>query len=172
MSKSFPPGTIERARNAALVKAGPAVLEEDFIGPDLAEPVDGKPGLVFAVFPTSGRRPGGRNLCFPAKLVIRVTLPDLETIQISPIKSGAIPGKLADGTLGSFSVDAPASVKGYMKDLADWTRGLEAVGDAVLRQADARERDALRDIYDRFPWKMLTPTYQAIAPTFLRWLRT
>lgn len=171
MAKSFPPGSFDRAKNTAIFQAGPAVSDEDFIGPAFAEPVDGKPGLVFAIFPTSGRRPGGPNLCLPAKLLIRVTLPDLEAIHISPIKPGAIPGKRIDGALGSFSEDPPESIKTYLKSKADWSAALEAAGDAVLLRSDVSERDTLRDFYDRFPWKMLQPTDQYIAPTFLRWLK-
>ncbi len=170
MYTSFPAGTISRARKLGLARAGSAVSDEDFIGADLAEPVDGKPGLTLAIFPTVGRVPGGPNLCRPAKLLIRVSLPDGLLVYTHAIRPGSIPGARPDGFLGSFSDDPPASVQDYMKDKNAWTDGLDRIGDAVARQTSAGERAALLAIYDRAPWKMLQPTYKAIAPTFIRWL--
>lgn len=170
-ARSFPPGTLDRACNKAIAQAGAAVVDEDFIGPAFAEPIDGRPGLVFAVFPTSDRLPGGANLCLPAKVLIRIALTDSEKVHIARIKPGLIPGKLHDGTLGSFSDDPPSSIDAYLNDNADWTSALEDAGDAIALRANVPQKDTLRRLYDRFPWKMLQPTYQAIAPVFLRWMK-
>jgi hypothetical protein len=174
MAVFLPAGTVTRAKKAGLAsaRAAQALKDEDFISPAFAEPLGyGVPGLVIAIFPTAGRRPGGINMCRPASLIIRVSLPDAKTAFSHVTSANAIPGIRSDGYIGSFATDPPQSIADYDKDQSDWDKALDRCANAVAANLDSPDRALLAGIYQRLPWSMLRPTYAAMAPGFLRWLR-
>jgi hypothetical protein len=173
MAAPLHPGTVQRATRIGLAAAQAErnLSDEDFIGPALAEPIaHGRPGLVIAVFPTVGRRPGGANLCRPVSLIIRISLPDATIAFTHPVPAHVVSGGAAEGYLGSFSTDPPPSLDQYLKDQADWEAALDRAANAVALNEESPDRPLLDAIYRRLPWTMLRPTYATIAPTFLKWL--
>lgn len=173
MSRATPlvAGTVAQAKMAGLASAATAVLDEDFVSPAFAEPFDdATPGIVFAVFPTVGRKPGGVNRCRPPKLIIRVSLPSMHIVLDTLQARDAVGALGDDGCLGSFATDPPVSTERHLHDLRAWESSLDCVADAVARGESAPQQLLLKTMYERLPWAMCRPTYAAIAPVFLRWI--
>lgn len=159
-------------RGLQAAEAAQVRFEEDYIGLPLAEPFAPEiPGLAVGVFPTAGRFPGGPNLVFPLRVVIRSSLtgPD-DRFEERAERAGPGP----NGSLGDLNELARLSIPERQRLRSAYFEILADAADAVAgrpRAADAlRLRSEVRTLFSDLSERVLLRTYRVIAPAFMAWL--
>jgi hypothetical protein len=147
--------------------------DEDYIGLPLAAPFDrAVPGLAIPLFPTAGRVPGGPNLVYPVRLVIRVALASAD-LRFDPVTVPPVTPDGPDGSLGDLNDLASLSIADRQRLRAEYIAMLDTAAAAATSPGDAASgngRERTRNLFERLREKALAATYAALAPAFMRWL--
>jgi hypothetical protein len=158
---------LREARDAGVLK------DEDYAGLPLPEPLSpAEPGLAIALFPTGGRIPGGPNLVYPARLIIRVALSSTQ-IRFDPLTEPLrVPVEGPGGSLGSLDDLANLAIADRQKYRAQYVSALDPVAAALAGgpATDRGYRDAVRMAFERLREKALAASYAVIGPLFNAWL--
>jgi hypothetical protein len=175
MSDDHLPHSAADAFNRALKAAdeNSAREDEDYVGLPLPEPsAPAVPGLAIGLFPTAGRLPGGPNLVYPAKLIIRVALFSTEMRFDKVTEPLPVPVEGPEGSLGSLDDLARLSIADRQRYRAQYIAALDDVAQAVAsgQPADPGYRDITRRNFERLREKALAASYAAMAPLFHAWL--
>lgn len=171
---ALPPGA-EGAYLRALQAADEtgARFDEDYIGLPLAEPFHaGAPGLLIPLFPTAGRVPGGPNLVYPVRLVIRVALRSAE-LRFDQVTVPLVAADGPQGSLGNLDDLAGLGIAERQSLRARYVAMLDVAAEAVAGTGAAASpgaRERIRDLFDSLREKALAATYAAAAPAYTRWL--
>jgi hypothetical protein len=160
-------------RGLQAAEAAQARFEEDYIGLPLAEPFAREtPGLVVGVFPTAGRIPNGPNLVFPVRVVIRISLTEIEDRFDTP--SGALqrPGSGVDGSLGDLNELARLSIPERQRLRSAYFEILADAAEMVAGRSRTTQalRSQVQGLFSDLSEQVLLPTYQVIAPAFMAWI--
>jgi hypothetical protein len=159
-------------RGLIAANAAKARLLEDYIGLPLAEPfAPGTPGLVVGLFPTAGRFPGGPNLVFPIRTIVRVSLVD-DGVRIEKRDEANPPqGPGPRGSLGDVNDLARLTIPEWQELRSTYFALLDDAAEAIAqRNATDALRSRVRTVFSRLSEAALLSTYRAIAPTFMAWL--
>ena len=147
-------------------------VDEDYIGLPLAEPFAASvAGLAIPLFPTAGRIPGGPNLVYPARLVIRVALAAGEP-RFDPVTQPiGVPAAGPEGSLGTLDDLASLTIAQRQELRARYIALLDRAAVAAAGGAAAPGmRDETRSAFERLRENALATTYAAIAPIYTAWL--
>jgi hypothetical protein len=148
-----------------------ARVDEDYVGLPLAEPFAAAvPGLAIPLFPTAGRIPGGPNLVYPVRLVIRVALLSDE-LRFDQVTQPVVPAEGPNGSLGTLDDLASLSIADRQNLRARYVAMLDKVAVATAGGAsDDDIRELTRSAFERLREKALAATYAALAPIYIAWL--
>ena len=177
MSDSHLPEGAATAIDRGLKGAEAAELrkDEDYVGLPLGEPfAPAVPGLAIGLFRTAGRRPGGPNLVYPAKIVIRIALLSTEMRFDQPIDDTRVRAEGPEGSLGSLADLAGLSIADRQQLRARYIAALHSAAVAVAgaRASDYALQEDIRSVFERLCEKALASSYSVIAPTFIAWLHS
>ncbi len=147
-------------------------VDEDYVGLPLAEPfAPGVAGLAIPLFPTAGRIPGGPNLVYPVRLVIRVALSSAELRFDRVSEPIGVPAEGPAGSLGTLDDLASLTIAERQELRARYIAMLDRAAIAAAGGAAAADiRDATRSAFERLREKALGATYAALAPVYIAWL--
>lgn len=146
-------------------------VDEDYVGLPLAEPFTaGVPGLAIPLFPTAGRIPGGPNLVYPVRLVIRVALLSDE-LRFDQVTRPVVRAEGLEGSLGSLDDLASLSIADRQNLRARYVAMLDRAALATAAGASGEDvREPIRSAFERLREKALAATYAALAPIYFAWL--
>ncbi len=147
--------------------------DEDYVGLPLAEPFgSGVPGLLIPLFPTAGRIPGGPNLVYPVRLIIRIAIGSAD-LRFDPVTALPIAADGPDGSLGTLDDLARLGIAERQSLRARYIAMLDVAAKAVAgtgAAASASTRERTRELFDGLRENALAATYAVLAPAYTRWL--
>lgn len=174
MTPALPEGTARAAFNAGLkrLEAERLRVDEDLIGLPLPEPLAGRPGLVIAVFPLAGSRPGDPGRVYPARALARLTLPATAAEAIQVIHPVALADMPADRPLGAPTRPEPPPPPENRLMNRRYMALMDQAAPQLARPDgdDQALRDELLALWQALLVPVLAPSYRLFAPRFCAWL--
>jgi hypothetical protein len=146
-------------------------VDEDYVGLPLAEPFAAAvPGLAIPLFPTAGRIPGGPNLVYPVRLVIRVALLS-DDIRFGQVTQPVVRAEGPQDSLGNLDDLASLGITDRQNLRRQYLAMLDRAAAATAGGAsDEDVRERIRDAFERLREEALATSYAVVAPNYFAWL--
>jgi len=174
---SLPRNTSREALRSVFYReqGDPHFVDGTLLGLPLPEPFASRtPGLLVGLFPTSGRIPGGQNLVFPPKFVLRINLltGDSQFADSAPLASGRGPGPR--GSLGDLN-DSRTVFEHRQHDQEAYFSLLDRIAPKVAggtgRTSDnAALRSRASALVNILSERAIVAVLYRLAPVFTAWL--